>query len=126
MKKLFVLLILASCNSPEQLENEQKNLDSLIQVSDEQIHCAEKSAKHLDSVTTETIEKTTEKVNEMTNELDSYKSQMTKIKKTEKIVYRVDTVFIEKKKNFWGREKTKVNVSSDSSIDVTTDTTENE
>jgi ABC-type oligopeptide transport system substrate-binding subunit len=32
---------------------------------------------------------------------------------------RIDTVFIEKKKNFWGKEKTTVNTKSDSiSFDV--------
>lgn len=33
----------------------------------------------------------------------------------EKIIYRVDTVYIETEKNFWGKKKTKVTVVSDSS-----------
>jgi hypothetical protein len=35
---------------------------------------------------------------------------------SEKIIYRIDTVFIETQKNFWGKKKTVTTVNSDSSI----------
>jgi hypothetical protein len=41
---------------------------------------------------------------------------------TEKIIYKIDTVYIETKKNFWGKEKTNTVVKSDSSITEKTDT----
>jgi hypothetical protein len=45
---------------------------------------------------------------------------------TEKIIYKIDTVYIETKKNFWGKEKTKTSVKSDSSVDMSIDTSVNE
>lgn len=43
---------------------------------------------------------------------------------TEKIIYKTDTVYIETKKNFWGKEKSKVRVVSDSTTKETTDSTD--
>jgi hypothetical protein len=36
---------------------------------------------------------------------------------------RIDTVYIEKKKNFWGKEKTNTNVKSDSLVNESIDST---
>ena len=57
-------------------------------------------------------------------EVEKYKEVLSKQTiATEKIVYKIDTVYIETKKNFWGKEKTNTTIKSDSVVTEKTDTT---
>ena len=127
MKKLFILFLLfIGCSGPT---NENNSIDLQIQYVDSAISQSQKMFVILDSASKETdsiisfkVKKTTDKISSLEKQIDSYKTNTLQLMSTEKIVYRIDTVYIETKKNFWGKEKTSTKVKSDSSIITNEDT----
>ena len=113
-------LFLISCGTNEPKESVPTKTDTLLEQSDIVIKNAEGSAKKIDSVTNVTSEKLNNNIEVLTKTIDNYKVESQKIKTTikEKIVYKTDTVFIETKKNFWGKTKKNVTTTSDSSVNL--------
>jgi hypothetical protein len=83
---------------------------------------AQQSADELTAVTNETTEKVSNNVQKLTEQIKVYEMQTKTIKAVKQVVIH-DTIYIEKKKNFWGKEKTTINKVSDSTSMETTDST---
>ena len=123
---LFVLAL--GCSSPKvEVPEELEPVDTIILKSQNNII----DVKQVDSTTDKVIEtkviKAVEKIEVLTKEIIKVKGENAKMKvmlKNPPVIRIVDTVYIEKKRNFWGKEKTNITVKSDStsteSIDSTT------
>lgn len=85
---------------------------------------AQQSADELAAVTNETTEKVSNNVQKLTEQIKVYEQQTKTVRAVKQVVIH-DTIYIEKKKNFWGREKTTVSTASDSSVNESVDTTSN-
>lgn len=116
MKKYFLLLTLFifSCNSPVDNQNNTKVImDSVIIKSQQNLQNSDLIQKKSDSVTKS-------KVSLIIKEVEKYRIEKSVILNQLKVakenyIVRIDTVFIETKKNFWGKEKRSVSVKSDTS-----------
>lgn len=82
----------------------QKKNEQLLQVADEE--------------TAKKIDKAAEVIVHLKDEVNVLKTTSM----VEKIQIRVDTVYIETKKNFWGKEKTNVSLKADSTVTEIVDT----
>ena len=97
------------------LENSQKHFDTEVIVYNQS-----------DSAAKEQVVKIVKEISYLNTEVEKYKEVLkNQTIATEKIVYKIDTVYIETKKNFWGKEKTNTTIKSDSIITEKTDTTGN-
>ena len=118
MKKLNLLiltLLLVGCSSPQlnpKIENNYEKIDSVI-------HNSEISIVRSDSVNRENEKSVAQKVEQAVQKIKILKQEIEFAKTTTKTIYRIDTIYIETKKNFWGKEKTDVTVTSDSSVTET-------
>ena len=116
MKKYILLLTLFvfSCNSPSDNQaNTEIIMDSVIVKSQQNLQNSDLIQKKSDSVTKY-------KVFLIIKEVEKYKIERSVILNQLKVakenyIVRIDTVFIETKKNFWGKEKRSVSVKSDTS-----------
>lgn len=127
MKKLLVIaiLFLSSCADEEYDVVDYKTLavDSLLEQSSKNLESVEDIDHKSDSITKENIVKVIEEIKYLNNEVEKYKEVLSKQTiATEKVVYKIDTIYIETKKNFWGKEKTNTTVKSDSVITEKIDT----
>ena len=127
MKKLLLLsvLFLFSCENQEReivnekaieadnvLENSQKHFDTAIVVYQQS-----------DSAAKEKVVQIVKEISYLNVEVEKYKEVLkNQTIATEKIVYKIDTVYIETKKNFWGKEKTNTTIKSDSVVTEKIDT----
>ena len=128
MKQLLVIatLFLSSCTNQEYDIVDDKTLavDSLLEQSNKNLDSVEVVDHKSDSVTKENIIKVIKEISYLNNEVEKYKEVLSKQTiATEKIVYKIDTIYIETKKNFWGREKTNTTIKSDSVVTEKIDTT---
>ena len=126
-KLLFLILFFTACgdSSNTNMVN-TSSIDSILINSKNNLDTAIIVNTKSDSVTKETVVKVVKEIKFLTNEVEKYKeiNLLTSQKvATEKIIYRVDTIYIETKKNFWGKEKTSTSVKSDSIINEKIDTT---
>ena len=97
------------------LENSQKHFDTAVVVYNQS-----------DSAAKEKVTQIVKEISYLNVEVEKYKDVLkNQTIATEKIVYKVDTVYIETKKNFWGKEKTNTTIKSDSIITEKIDTTGN-
>ena len=118
MKKLNLLiltLLLVGCSSPQlnpKIENNYEKIDSI--VSNSEINIVRS-----DSVNRENEKSVAQKVEQAVQKIKILKQEIEFAKTTTKTIYRIDTIYIETKKNFWGKEKTDVIVTSDSSVTET-------
>lgn len=125
---LLLLAFVVSCSEPTSVNLESvKVSDSILYQSDKNLMVADTVAKLSDSSTKERIVLVVSEINYLTKEVEKFKTERitleSKLKETsEKIIYRIDTVYIETKKNFWGKEKTNISTKSDSSIQINSDT----
>ena len=127
MKKLLLLsvLFLLSCENQEReivnekvieadnvLENSQKHFDTAIVVYQQS-----------DSAAKEKVVQIVKEISYLNVEVEKYKDVLkNRTVASEKIVYKIDTVYIETKKNFWGKEKTNTTIKSDSLVTEKVDT----
>jgi hypothetical protein len=127
MKKLLLIsvLFLFSCKNQKQeaiteqiietdniLENSQKHFDTALIV----YHQSDEAAK-------KQVIKIVKEISYLNHEVEKYKEVLkNQTVATEKIVYKIDTIYIETKKNFWGKEKTNTTIKSDSVITEKIDT----
>lgn len=118
LKNTLIVCLLVGCTTNTPTESpEATHTDSLIAVSDSVAASAAHSSQVLDSVTTATAEKVADNVKVLTNTITNYETKIKTATKTitvEKVIR--DTVYVETKKNFWGKTKKSVTTSSDSSI----------
>lgn len=127
IKYILIALLLTACTKNTAVENVTET-DSLFAQTDSIIIKTNKSGELLDSVTTVTTEKVSKNVNQLTQAITNYQSQLktaNKIKVVQKVIH--DTVYIETKKNFWGKTKKTVITKSDSTTneEQTLDTLQN-
>jgi hypothetical protein len=107
---LIMLLLLAGCTSHQiKNENTYEKIDSVI-------HNSEISIVRSDSLNRENEKSVAQKVDQVAQKIKILKQEIEIAKTTTKTIYKIDTVYIETKKNFWGKEKTDVTVVSDSSV----------
>lgn len=117
MKKVLLIcaLVIAGCSSEKTVESTEAKLaeaDSVIAHSQEIVKHAFIVNEKADSIVKEDVAKVVNEIKAMNLEVQGLRA----IQKIEKI--RIDTVYIETKRNFWGKEKTKTTVVSDSTITV--------
>jgi hypothetical protein len=128
MKKLlFVLAILSiGCSNEQVLVDTPSTADIALQKSAESVASAHQVSVKSDIATKKQITKVVFKIKYLTNEIIKFKTErLTLINQlsTVKEKVRIDTVYIEKKKNFWGKEKTSTTVKSDSLVNESIDST---
>ena len=128
MKKLLLALALLSigCSNEQVLVDSPSTADIALQKSAEVVASAHQVAVKSDIATKKQITKVVFKIKYLTNEIVKFKTErLTLINQlsTVKEKVRIDTVYIEKKKNFWGKEKTNTTVKSDSLVNESTDST---
>lgn len=114
---LLYILLTAGCISKktiDPIEAQLAEVDSVIAHNQEVIQEAQSLTEKADSVVKEDISKMTSQIEAMNQEV----AQLRTVQKIERV--RIDTVYIETKKNFWGREKTKTTVVSDSIVLINT------
>ncbi len=123
MKSIPYLLIffLFSCDN-NQLNNDfnliDNNADSIIIKSNKSILVSDTLNKISDSITTTKVSKVIKEIHYLTkyvNVLKIEKNNLTKELKYSKENVRIDTVFVETKKSFWGKTKTTINTKTDTS-----------
>ena len=122
MKKiiLFIVIFLTSCSQKIDTEViDDISTDSVLINSQSNLIQSDSIQKKSDSTTKEQVVKVIRDFQILNNEITKYKTErltlMNQIQfTTEKVIYRIDTVYIETKKNFWGKEKTQTSVKSDS------------
>ena len=128
MKKLLFALALLSigCSNEQALVDTPSTADIALQKSAEVVASAHQVAVKSDIATKKQITKVVFKIKYLTNEIVKFKTErLTLISQlsTVKEKVRIDTVYIEKKKNFWGKEKTNTTVKSDSLVNESVDST---
>jgi len=128
MKKLlFILAVLfASCSNGEIGVEAPSTADIALQKSAESVASAHQVSIKSDIATKKQITKVVFRIKYLTNEIVKFKTErLTLINQlsTVKEKVRIDTVYIEKKKNFWGKEKTSTTVKTDSLVNEKIDST---
>lgn len=128
MKKLLLALALLSigCSDEQVLVDTPSTADIALQKSAESVASAHRVSVKSDIATKKQITKVVFKIKYLTNEIVKFKTErLTLINQlsTVKEKVRIDTVYIEKKKNFWGKEKTNTTVKSDSLVNESVDST---
>ena len=111
---LFTVFLLISCGNKE--DNKIKNesiviADSAIVNSQNNIMVYDTVQKKSDSITHEKVVKVMTDIQYLTNTVEKLKIEKLKLSKQN---VRIDTVFIETKKSFWGKEKKTIKTKSDS------------
>jgi hypothetical protein len=132
MKKLQTLILfslLVSCSQKIENENTQQVLDTLILNSEKNLLTVDTLGKKTDSITKDKVIKIVTEIKYLNKEVEKFKTEKFTLEKqlkvvNEKVIYRIDTVFIETQKNFWGKKKSVTSVNSDSSVFENLDSTE--
>jgi hypothetical protein len=120
---LFIVFLLISCGNKEdnKIKNESTVIaDSAIVNSQNNIMVYDTVQKKSDSITHEKVVKVITDIKYLTNIVEKLKIEKLQLSKQK---VRVDTVFIETKKSFWGREKKTITTKSDSQDIETIDST---
>lgn len=122
MKKLILIsLLFLSCTSNK---NDQIDLpieqDSVLLNSQKNLNYSDTIFKKSDSVANEKVIKVVKEIKFLNREVEKFKTERILLESkmntiTQTIITRIDTVFIEVEKNFWGKKKVKTTISSDSS-----------
>jgi hypothetical protein len=120
---LFTVFLLISCGNKEdnKIKNESTVIaDSAIVNSQNNIMVYDTVQKKSDSITHEKVVKVITDIKYLTNIVEKLKIEKLELLKQN---VRIDTVFIETKKSFWGREKKTITTKSDSQDIETIDST---
>ena len=133
MKKLQTLLLLSflfSCSQNMENENlEQQVVDTLLLNSEKNLMTVDTLDKKTDSITKDKVVKIVTEIKFLNKEVEKFRTEKLTLENklkvvSEKVIYRIDTVFIETQKNFWGKKKTITSVNSDSLVSEKLDSTE--
>jgi PleD family two-component response regulator len=130
MRKILPFLFLAfvSCNDVEtnnSVTQTSGELDSIITKSSKTIQVSDTVQKKSDIATEKKVFKVVTQIKYLIKSVEKLKIEKLELVrelKSSKENVRVDTVYIETKKNFWGKEKTTINVKSDSTVKENVDT----
>ena len=124
----LISFFLLSCNENKTDETTEPSsiTDSVLIKSQSNLIQSDSIQKKSDSTTKEQVIKVIREFKYLTNEVEKFKTERIQLMNvqnmvTEKIIYRIDTVYIETKKNFWGKEKTSTSIKSDSTTTTNTD-----
>lgn len=117
--------MIVSCSSPNKetnyIDDQMILIDSAIYESKQRLIVLDSTSKETDSIISNKVRNTVDKMTALELEVEGYKTERLQIMSTEKMVYRVDTVYIETKRNFWGKEKTSTTIKSDSVMTMNMD-----
>jgi seryl-tRNA synthetase len=121
MKLLLGLLtiLLLSCDNHQLKNNDiliDNMSDSIILKSNNSILISDTLNKKSDSITTTKVTKIIKEIQYLTKYVEKLrieKSELSKELKVSKLNVRIDTVFIETKKSFWGKEKKTIKTTTD-------------
>jgi len=125
MKKFQALLLLSflfSCSQNiENKNSEQQVVDTLLLNSEKNLLTVDSLDKRTDSITKDKVFKIVTEIKYLNKEVEKFRTEKLTLENklkvvSEKVIYRIDTVFIETQKNFWGKKKTVTTINSDSSI----------
>lgn len=123
MRKIILLisLFLFSCSQNENLIENENTTDTILLNSEKNLQVADTVSQKSDSLTKGKVNNIIKQIIYLSYEVEKYKTEKLTLEKqlkvvNEKVIYRVDTVFIETQKNFWGKKKTTTTVNSDSSV----------
>ncbi len=125
MKKFQALLLLSfliSCSQNiENKNSEQQVVDTLLLNSEKNLLTVDSLDKKTDSITKDKVLKIVTEIKYLNKEVEKFRTEKLTLENklkvvSEKVIYRIDTVFIETQKNFWGKKKTVTTINSDSSI----------
>ena len=108
---MFFLLVSCGNNETKTIKTPDNNVDSTIIKSMNNIKVSDTIQRKSDSITQEKIVKVITNIKYLTNTVKKLKIEKLQLSKQK---VRVDTVFIETKKSFWGREKKTITTKSDS------------
>jgi len=130
MRKILPFLFLAfvSCNDVEtnnSVTQTSGELDSIITKSSKTLQVSDTVQKKSDIATEKKVFKVVTQIKYLIKSVEKLKIEKLELVrelKSSKEKVRVDTVYIETKKNFWGKEKTTINVKSDSTVKENVDT----
>lgn len=130
MRKILPFLFLAfvSCNDVETNDSVTQTsgeLDSIITKSSKTLQVSDTVQKKSDIATEKKVFKVVTQIKYLIKSVEKLKIEKLELVrelKSSKENVRVDTVYIETKKNFWGKEKTTINVKSDSTVKENVDT----
>jgi hypothetical protein len=133
MKKfiLFLFVLFVSCNNSETdptVTLNDKKIDSLLVNSGKNLQSADTIQKKSDSTTKLKVVKVITQIKYLTKEVEKFRTEritlMNQLRLAkESVIIRIDTVFVETKKNFWGKEKTSVNTKSETKTNEIIDST---
>lgn len=134
MKNIFFLIIflLVSCGGEKENQTQNESVmiaDSTIVNSKNNIMVSDTVQKKSDSITEIKVVKVIKDIKYLTNTVEKLKIEKLQLSKELKISkqnVRVDTVYIETKKSFWGREKKTISVKSDVQTQEVIDSTSTE
>lgn len=122
-------IFLIGCSTSEPVEKESVSAtDSILIKSQNNLDTAAFVNHKSDSITKQNVVKVIREIKFLTNEVEKYREinlMMSQKVVNEKVIYKIDTVYIETKRNFWGKEKTSTSIKSDSMVNETTDTSIN-
>jgi len=115
MRILGLLILLAGCTAP-QIENEKtyEKIDSIIHNSEVNIIRSDSVNRESEKSVAKKVDQTVNKIEGLKEEVSTLKQEVEAAKMMVKTVYKVDTIYIETKKNFWGKSKTNTTIISDS------------
>jgi hypothetical protein len=114
---VFLLFLIIGCSSNQiKIEANYEKADSILQSNKTTVAKSDSIDRRSEKVITKKITQTVNKINKLEREVVEAKNALEYAKKNPKIIRVVDTIYVEKKKNFWGREKTSVTTKSDSTI----------
>ena len=117
---MFFLLVSCGNNETKTIKTPDNNFDSIIIKSMNNIKVSDTIQRKSDSITQEKIVKVITNIKYLTNTVKKLKIEKLQLSKQK---VRIDTVFIETKKSFWGREKKTITTKSDSQDIETIDST---
>jgi hypothetical protein len=124
-----MVFLLVSCgnNENKDIMNDYNNsVDSTIINSNNNIKISDTIQRKSDSITTTKVTKVIKEIQYLTKSVEKLRIErlnLTKELKYSKENVRIDTVFIETKKSFWGKEKKTIKTKSDSQDVETIDST---
>lgn len=125
MKHIVYILFLVSglitsCRNnenPKEIPNEtSKRADSILIKSQISIHRSDSIIKKSDKAISKKVKETFFEITGLRQEVKETKNALDQAVNNPKIIKIVDTVYVETKKNFWGKEKKSVKVTSDSTV----------
>lgn len=130
MKAFYITIILLfiGCSTDKtriKIEDKYQSVDSIINQSNINIVNSDSVNRESEKAVAKKVDQTVHKIDDLKEEVLVLKQEIEVSRMAVKTVYKIDTVYIETKKNFWGKEKTNTTIKSDSNITEVVDTLKN-